>query len=404
MRIIIIIKININLNMIKSVIIIIVILIFLILYNHYLCAYSKGEDVYFKLSLKNDINKKFLPIQLGCYKIKCNSNEEFIEIMKKMKIRIENFIKKNWNDYDEKIIWEIKDKNELFKINIYKIKVMVFCYHIESKMIYAILNHGVVGGGDYLLLGTEIFNGETNSLIKYDNKFNLMKSILNYCCSLRCSIVFFELLFKKSMKRYLYDRIIYSKINLEEIRNTGIKLKYSLIYRILTNIMNSGTTKKSIKCWLPIAFEKYENCPYNNIGLLLFTFTKGMSEKELEQEIENNKFTCMGTYNFLINSYSISTTHSYYIETILKKNIDVCITLGNIINNEVKVDLGTFGMYYKMNMYNPPFPYYVGGISMDNIANITYSVTDVECDIEKLKNITKGEEVTHKYIYELNTK
>ena len=55
-------------------------------------------------------------------------------------------------------------------------------------------------------------------------------------------------------------------------------------------------------------------------------------------------------------------------------------------------------------MYNPPFPYYVGGISMDNIANITYSVTDVECDIEKLKKLTNGEEVTHKYIFELNTK
>lgn len=391
--------------MIKYIIVIItiiVILIFCIICNYYLCKNSKGEDCYYKLSCKNDKEKKFLPIQIASYKIKCNSNEEFIEIMKKMKIRIENFIKKNWNDYDEKIIWEIKDKNELFKINIYKIKVMVFCYHIESKMIYAILNHGVVGGGDYLLLGTEMFNGETNSLIKYDNKFNIINSLFNYYCSLRCSVVFFELFFKKSMRRYLYDRIVYSKINLEEIRKTDIKLKYSLIYRILTNIINSGTTKNSFKCWLPIAFEKYENCPYNNIGILLFTFTKGMTEKELEKEIENNKFTCIGTYNFLINSYTFSKTQSYYIEKILKKNIDICLTLANIINNEIKIEIGTFGMYYKMNMHAPPFPYYIGGISMDNIANITYSVTDVECDIEKLKNLTKGEEVTDKYIYELN--
>ena len=388
--------------MIKYIIIIIVILLFLIVYNYYLCKNSKGEDCYYKLCSENDKKKNFLPIQIACCKIKCNSDEEFIEIIETMKIRIENFIKKNWNDYDEKIIWKIKDKNELFKINIDKIKVMIFCYHIESKMIYAILNHGVVGGGDYLLLKTEMFNGETNSLIKYDNKFNIINSLFNYYCSLRCTRVFFELLFKKSMKRYLYDRIVYSKINLEEIRKTGIKLKYSLIYRILTNIINSGTTKNSFKCWLPIAFEKYKNCPYNNIGLLIFTFTKGMSEIELQQEIENNKFTCLGTYNFLINSYSFSKTQSYYIEKILKKNIDICLTLGNIINNEIKLDLVSFGMYYKMNMHTPPFPYYIGGLSMDNISDITYSVTDVECDIEKLKQLTNGEEVTHKYIYELN--
>ena len=127
-----------------------------------------------------------------------------------------------------------------------------------------------------------------------------------------------------------------------------------------------------------------------------------MTQLELQNEIENNKDLCIGCHKCLIDSYNISSTISHNIETKIKKNIDVVITLANIFNNKYKPDIFSFGMYYKMNIGDPPYPYYIGGFTINNIAHISYSVTDIDCNIDNLKKISNGIEFTNKHIYTLN--
>lgn len=375
--------------------IIIIIIIFFIVYIYFINnSDKKGEDEYYKCKLNT--NKKFSPIQIGFFKIKSKSNEEFKKFIKEMIPRVNIFIKNKWTDYDN-IISEIKNINELLKLDCTKIKVMKIFYNINTYSIYIIINHGVVGGGDYLELGKVLFMGESNSLIKYEN--NIINTFLKFKF---IYTIFTKLFFKKPLNRYLYDRVIYSKINLNNIQKTIIKTKYLLIHKLLSNIINSCKNRTTLVCWLPIGFQKYNNCPHNNMGIIIFTFNKNMTYLELQNEIENNKDLCIGSHKCLIDSYNFNSTMSQHIESKIKKNIDVCITLANIYNNKYTPHIFSFGMYYKMNMSDPPFPYYIGGFTINNTAHISYSVTDIDCDINKLKNITNGYELTNKDIYSLN--
>ena len=357
---------------------------------------NHGEDEYYKIKL--NINKNFSPIQIGFFKVNCNSNDEFKKFIEVMIPRVNMFIKKKWKDYDNNIVCEIKNLNELLKLDCTKIKVMRLFYNINTYSVYIILNHGTVGGGDYLELGKVIFMGESNSLIKYENN-----TIINTYLKFKFFYnVFKKLYFKQPLNRYQFDRVIYSKIDLNNSQNKLIKTKYLLIHNILSNIINSCKNRTNLVCWLPIAFEKYINSPNNNIGIIVFTFKKNMTQLELQNEIENNKDLCIGCHKCIIDSYNISSTISHNIESKIKKNIDVCITLANIFNNKYEPDIFSFGMYYKMNMSDPPFPYYIGGFTINNTAHITYSVTDIDCNINKLKELSNGIEFTNKHIYKLN--
>ena len=131
---------------------------------------KKGEDDYYQHLIKKYEN--YNPIQLGYFKLKTESSNDFKIIIEKMEERVENHVKNNWKNTDENIFSEIKEIEDIKKINCDKIKVFIIRYHLESKSIYIMLNHSVVGGGDYLILGTVMFEGKSNILIKEpDNSF-----------------------------------------------------------------------------------------------------------------------------------------------------------------------------------------------------------------------------------------
>ena len=247
-----------------------------------------------------------------------------------------------------------------------------------------------------------MFNGGTNSLLKEptDNYIDVLKSkAAKYYCQYK---IFYNVLLKMPIDRYKKEQIISSKIEMSALKSSKISTKFILIHKIMTNIMNATTCNvKKLVCWIPLGFEKTNNSPNNNMGITMFTFTRGMIAADVQQAISANAMIAIGSRQLLIDSYDIVPKFSSFIEKKLKKNIDVVITLANIIDNTIKVDEGYGGMYYKMNVPYP-YPYYVWGMTLDNCAHICYNVAHTSCNIEELVKITHGQIVTDKYVFSLN--
>lgn len=82
-----------------------------------------------------------------------------------MVVRVDKYVRHHWKNPDEIICGKIENRSDILKIDCNKIKVLIVRYHIPSQSIYVLINHSVVGGGDYLILGSVMFDGKTNSLI-----------------------------------------------------------------------------------------------------------------------------------------------------------------------------------------------------------------------------------------------
>jgi len=359
----------------------------------------KGEDNYYKNNIKNI--KGYSPIQLGFFSVNCETKQEFLNLICDMKKRVEIFVKKNWNDIDDCLFSEITENITTID-RISEIKVMLIKYNVEEKIIYVILNHGRVGGGDYLLLGSVMFNGITNSLIEEPKK-NILTFLQTNIAKYYFQIYLIKyLFFKKPRDRFMKEEIIESKIFLSGKKK--VKKKYILIHKILTNIMASVKDTEELVCWIPVGFIKTPSSPNNNIGIILFVFKKNMSLEKLEVLIEGSKYFAIGSHQLLIDSYYYNSNYSKYstnIENKLKKNIDVVLTLANIFDNKININSAMGGMYYKMNKEGP-YPYYIWGMTMNNVTYLTYSIADKLCNIDKLIINTNGNRITDKYIFELN--
>ena len=364
---------------------------------------KKGEDDYYQHLIKKYEN--YNPIQLGYFKLKTESSNDFKIIIEKMEERVENHVKNNWKNTDENIFSEIKEIEDIKKINCDKIKVFIIRYHLESKSIYIMLNHSVVGGGDYLILGTVMFEGKSNILLKEPDNSFYSRLICSFAKLDFKYKIFKDLYFKQPRIRNNNEEIIQSSINLEKLKieySKNIKTKYLLIYKIMNNIMSSTRNTDKLICWIPVGFNKTKYSPNNNIGIIIFTFKRGMSLIEMKNVLDSNKHLAIGSRQTLIEDTNIPFIDKDRVERIIKKNIDVVLTLANIIDNKIKVDCASGGMYYKINIADPPYPYYIWGTTMNGTSHISYNVSDKLCNLNKLIDITNGENITGKHIYQLN--
>ena len=366
-------------------------------------ATINGEDNYYMNLIKK--NNDYYPIQLGCFKVSCNSNkEEYKFIIKKICKNVENYVKNNWKTYDSNICDELVETNDILKIDCTKIKTIILRYHIKSRILYLLINHSIVGGGDYLVLGSVIFNGKTNSLIP-EPKDTIKDKIFIKLSKLHFMFdVFRFLYFKTPRDVFKKETIIKSILDLNQMKFSFIKTKYIIISKILNIIMDSITDTNKLICWIPVGFQKSNKSPNNNIGIILFEYTRNMTIIQLQELIESKKHFSVGSRQLLIDSYSQDdTSKSENEESSIKHKIDVVLTLANIIDNKQHIIWGTGGMYYKMNTYpSRPYPYYVWGLTMDNKVYLTYSVSDKKCNIKNLIKETQGENITDKYIFSLN--
>ena len=172
------------------------------------------------------------------------------------------------------------------------------------------------------------------------------------------------------------------------------------------NVIMSSVPYNQLVCWLPIGFKKSGSSPNNNIGIIPFCFTRGMTIAELANTLEKNKHLCIGSRQLLIESYKKSAEQTAETEMSMKSKIDVVMTLANILhyddnNDGTSVTDANGGMYYKMNANNR-YPFYIWGMVMNGIAHITYSVNDAACDIGNLIVSTNADDVTNQNAFSVN--
>jgi len=360
---------------------------------------GRGEDKAYALLKLANID--YIPIQLGCFRLNTYSGDEFGSIIKNMHNRVVQYVSSNWTNFDEHMFEEIQNEEDLDKIICAQIKVIQIKYVIKTKTIYVLLNHERVGGGDYLVLGSFMFNGRTNSLLKEPTSsyIDVLKTrFAKYYCQY---IVLSKVFFKKPINCHKKVQIISSKVDIGTIQSLKIGTKFMLIHTIMTNIMNSATNTDRFVCWIPLGFEKTQISPNNNVGIIVFTFVRDMTPSDVQNAISANSIMSIGSRQMIIDNYDSAPKSSTYIETRLKRNIDVVLTLANILDNTVKIDAGYGGMYYKMDTNNR-FPYYVWGMTMDNEAHICYNVAHTSCNIDRLLIVTNGSIITDENVFSLN--
>ena len=128
---------------------------------------QQGEDLYYRFMRNKRLSYK--SIQLGCFVLSKLTESEFNEEITDMMARVNAFVLSNWGKSDDVIFSQIECVSEWSQELVDQTNVMILRYHLQTRTIYIAINHEVVGGGDYLLLGAVMFNGQTNSLIDEPN-------------------------------------------------------------------------------------------------------------------------------------------------------------------------------------------------------------------------------------------
>ena len=343
----------------------------------------------------------YSPIQLLQGNLTNYSVEEFTSIINDMTDRVTHFVHNRWDDYDDNLCEEIYDEQQLIGIDCCNIKVFQFKYIVKNKAIYIIFNHENMGGGDFLELFTIMFNGKSNTLLEEPTTgfVDLLKTEFAkmYCGYMLVS----KVLLKLPIDRNKEPQIIQSMINVSE-QKASIGSKFMLIHKIMTNIMNATKNTDNLVCWIPVGFKKSVGSPHNNIGVVVFTFVRDMTPSDVKDAIMENKMMAIGSRQLLIENYNDKPEWTSYIEEKLKRNIDVVLTMANIMENTVNISGMYCGMHYRMNM-DSPYPYYISCLTMNGVCNTCYNVAHTSCDIEKLCKITNGSIITNKGIFSMNT-
>jgi hypothetical protein len=359
-----------------------------------------GEDKAY--SIIRSKYKGFLPIQLVQGNLTNYSVEEFASIMHGMEDRVVHFVHNRWDDYDDNLCEEIYDEQELSEIDCCKIKVLQLKYIVKTKAIYIIFNHENMGGGDFLEIFTTMLNGKTNTLLEEPTAgfTDLLKTEFAkmYCGYILVS----NILLKFPIDRHKDPQIIQSRINTRELKSS-IGTKFMLIHKIMTNIMTATKNTNNLVCWIPVGFKKSVGSPHNNIGIVVFTFVRDMTPSDVKDAIMENKMMAIGSRQLLIENYNDKPEWSSFIEQKLKQNIDVVLTMANIMENTVEMESAGGGMHYRMNI-NHIYPYYISCLTMDGVCHASYNVAHTSCDTEKLRKITNGSIITNKGIFSMNTK
>ena len=254
----------------------------------------------------------------------------------------------------------------------------------ETQRIDAFINHENLGGPDYIEIITRLLDCDFNDLARDD-----YPSLLKWSYSLSFLM--------QSIKTYIRPanicvpttKILYT---LPVPPKSVFKTKYVIIHDIISKTIDASP-RTELTCWIPISFRRTSaRNAVNNVGVILFTFRKGMSIAELSASIESNKHTVLGSKN-LMDSFATSTETGQENNIHLKKRVDVVLSMLHTKPTEVtpKLKPDKIAVYFGKEMsidYN--FPLYIFTITIGNTVHVTNSVSVPDFNTRKICQNVNG--------------
>ena len=261
----------------------------------------------------------------------------------------------------------IEDENYHYKFFIDKKKLKIYCC----------LNHEFIGGSYLLTLFYCFINTPQKSskiLFPKSNIYNLLysfKFLYNYKTIPRVENSFIPLVTEKSdIKRY--------KKSYNISLNQPFSSKTIIIYNILKTLYKALNLNRPLICYLPIAFQEYENIK-NNIGVMCLSFNKDDNLEILDKKIYDSKYHILATNTLLL--YNFNRKKGSH----LRKNIDVIISF--MLAKEEKSEFKVSWTYENIGEY--PIYVAVASIMKNDIIEVTETITSntSQFDLDSYKEI-----------------
>lgn len=331
-----------------------------------------GEDSYQKS--KNSGNSENEKNRLFGWSHFDMSDIEWKKYVKNLNYRLINLYRKEFNGLIDQISdHDLVSFQSTDKVMSYAVHGEVVSTWIDNKkkIIRTCFNHEWCSGYFFLQYGSVVYNGKCPNPAKYPNvpfipEYSLLKLMLNkpYIPISRC--------FSTDINKHEIKRINY-KIDLST-KTKGISSRVYILWNVMT-ILNS-VYSKDYNIMIPIPFKKLKNV-WNNIGVVFAKWPKdGMTMKNLETIISENKYHAVGTNLFLRGATSSSQGRSG------RKNVDLVFTSGYIQNANIipKYHHATFNGVADYGIYCLT-------ATMGNMTSISLTFSTNQIDFKKLEKV-----------------
>lgn len=349
------------------------------------CMATSGptsEDAYWAIAQEEGKHLGFKPVQIGVFQFHVASDLEFENLASRIGGHILKFSTEKLLPTDQKIWLPLSDRSS--KSWTHDTKVIQASWHTPSRTIIVALNHGVVGGGDYLGLGCEMFEGTSSSAMKP-----------NFSCCMQFLAYARVGWFVRSFKQHVplptmipNKTILQDEIPMASLPSTTGELKVAtktmLLFTIVSKLTKAIPDRRYFNCWLPLAIERADgNDPRNNLSLLCFTFDAHTeTPQSLDKQLKSNMYQVPGFFFAL--KHASGQSH-YHTSTSLKNHVDMVLTLSNITPSEtweVPLARADACLGSHMDRLPPMYPFYVWGLTMNGKCFVTYSVAATSFDFE----------------------
>jgi len=266
------------------------------------------------------------------------------------------YCRTNYIYYDKKLFLEEEDYHYKFFIDKDKLKI------------YSYVKHEYIGGAYLTNLFTSFINTpqKDNKILfpksSLFNSFACLKLLYNYnnIPKIKDDNYIPLLENKKFMKRYISSYTLPIKNN--------YSTKTIIIYEIMKKIHKGLNLNRPLICYLPIAFQHYQNVK-NNIGILWITYDPLIDTIDtIEKKLYDSRYQILAT-NFLLLYKNNKIKNSISI----RKNVDCVISFLLAKDDQVNSNFISSWTYENISEY--PIYLAISSIMKKNEIRITETIT-----------------------------
>jgi hypothetical protein len=139
-----------------------------------------------------------------------------------------------------------------------------------------------------------------------------------------------------------------------------------------------ASQRKTLVCWCPVVFARMSNTTTNDVGIVLFSYDRGMSSAALRIRIQRARRMVHGARNTSHVCGLFSKAMVFKAGMYFKSRVDLVITMARITGeNRSTHGLTSFcGTFHSTMMNTSTYPYYAYIATLAETSHVTLSVTD----------------------------